>query len=324
MWAALFRGLLTGGGRAAAARGAAAGGAARSGGARSVIGKGKAAPPIGQSAPPRPRWFRRAAKTPAPKVSQTTSPTGGGTTYTRATRKQQHVNYLRNLMNNQQNLQPQHHVTPQHPQPGPGQQQQNAGGWLRAAGKLLANVTGLSDAFDGTKKLLKGDFWGAIKSAASASVKLWTTMIGLPIAIKRWSDALVESRREMAKYSGRTLTAFARMDVAQIRRDFQFSRGTASSSSRLVDATNEFRDAFQPLRQDLTTVANALATVVVHVGTNLANLYSTMRKFVPLIGPFLNWLERRPDEKDKMPILEYMKAYRDYANDPNNKPLPGW
>lgn len=194
--------------------------------------------------------------------------------------------------------------------------------------RFLGTVTGLTDAKEALASLIKMDFTNAAKSGTRALVKMSLIVVTLPIAIKKWSDSLVESRRELIRYNSRIAAAIARLDYQQFRLNVRGAAATQTSTVRLTEAVAEFREAFQPLSEDMRTVVNTLATGLVRLGTLTlfaGNIAAKMSPLLQLVDKLIDKLEKeglidKPDEIGLQAVLDTMKNTR--GGQPPPDPLP--
>ena len=298
MLAALLRGLIGG----AAARGAMGGGAG--GLLKSFMGGGGKKGADGGGNQPGPG---AAATKPAVNYGQMMANMGNKYAYQDQEIEQRKADY-------QQRQQAQ--------QGGQGQAQlqemaANAGEAAKSLGGVIASTTGLSDGVDAVSKAMSGDLLGAIKSAATMNLKLAAAIVTLPMAIKAWSESLLESRREMAKYDGRSVAAFARLDVRKTMLDIGSSQARGESTASLADAVGDLRDELRPIEDGLANITNWVGVGVTRVAQGIAWL----AKFHPLIALIADNTKKDTSTSD-LPIKMLIDRITDPAN--NQAKFRGW
>jgi hypothetical protein len=111
-----------------------------------------------------------------------------------------------------------------------------------------------------TKTLLKA-------SAGAGGFAL--SIATLPWMLHRFGEGLIESRRELAQFSGNLSAAFANFDVRQFFLQMKTARETEGSTTELVSAISEFNQAFQPLESQFKTLANLASWSFMKTGTAL-------------------------------------------------------
>lgn len=93
-------------------------------------------------------------------------------------------------------------------------------------------------------------------------------IVGLPMILKSFSERVLANRREGAKFSGATAGAFARLEYAQIGREFAKAQATSESTTELIAAINTMRDALLPMEIMITRFGARVATgAAAFVGT---------------------------------------------------------
>lgn len=182
------------------------------------------------------------------------------------------------------------------------------GDTLKDLGHLALSATGVSDSMDGFQKLLGGDVSGAMKSFATAGLKATAMIVMLPPAIRRWTESLVESRRQLAYFSGRATAAFAGLDAQRITLGMRTSRDTSTSTVRLVKALQQLNDASQPLQAGTITVINSVATGVAKFTTANLQLLNMIKEFT-LIPYILRQIEGNTakEEDQEIPAFDLLR-----------------
>lgn len=115
-----------------------------------------------------------------------------------------------------------------------------------------------SVAANSAKELL-----GALGPATFGLGTLAAVGIGANLAIKHWTESVLDSGREMGKFNGKIAMAYARLDAKDFRLNLDAAGKTSGSTEHLVQHFAALKSEFQPIRVALTTMANLTATVIV-------------------------------------------------------------
>lgn len=129
---------------------------------------------------------------------------------------------------------------------------------------IIGGAMGLNGrAFAGLGRAMT--YIGAIIKGLSASAAV---IVGVPMLLKSFSERVLANRREGAKFSGATAGAFARMEYAQIGREFAKAQATSETTTELIAAINTMRDALLPIEVMITRFGARVATsAAAFVGT---------------------------------------------------------
>ena len=260
MWAALVRSLIGG-----TAGRAAAGGGGLAGMARGLIGKATQAAG-GQAAS---QAVGQAAAKPQINYSRLLGQMGDPLAY-QGEKKQSWRDYT--LQYREQRA-----ATDQESQRGTNRGQledmaAQAGEVAKGFAEIVGNLTGVSDGFEGMQKLLKGDVVGGLKSFGTAAAKAATATFTLPRAISGAVDRMLEDRRELARYDGRSAGAFARLDVRKQMLDINSGQARGESTAELADAVGDLRSAIRPASDSLAIIAAKIGTFAAKLGTFAAKI----------------------------------------------------
>lgn len=171
------------------------------------------------------------------------------------------------------------------------------------------------DEMNSRQRLVDG-----IKGVTKGFVGLFTALFVVPPLVKRWTESLTESRRQLQMYNGRIAASIARLDVQKIRQDIQFAGRTGVSTAGLMDVIGEFNESFQPVREDMRTVMNTAGTVVVKAGALLADAASAVIDFMPGARDALDALEEDRKRKLRDEAVPVHRFLRDLADPKRNLP----
>ena len=147
-----------------------------------------------------------------------------------------------------------------------------AGKVAKGFAEIVGNATGVTDSFEGIQKLLKGDVVGGLKSFGTSVVKVATVMFTLPRAISGMVEGMLQSRRELARYDGRSAGAFARLDVRKTMLDIGSGQTRGESTAELADAVGDLRSAIRPASDSLAIIAAKIGTFAAKLGTFAAKI----------------------------------------------------
>lgn len=189
----------------------------------------------------------------------------------------------------------QEHRAEQHRATPLGRAQGVADGAAEAAeslGGIVANATGVTDGLDGISKLLHGDVTGALKSFTTSTLKVVTSVVTLPLAIKAWSESLVESRREMSRFDGRSAGAFARLDARKTMLDIHSGQARGETTAGLANAVADLREEIRPIEDLLANMTNGIGTIATRFAQGLA----VVTKMLPLVSSLVENTKKKPDE----------------------------
>jgi hypothetical protein len=90
--------------------------------------------------------------------------------------------------------------------------------------------------------------------------------IGLAVmALKGFSNRLLEGQRVFAQYNGQTASAFAQLDVNRIQRDIRQGNANAGSTEGLARALDSLEEALLPLETVITELLNRGAVVLIEL-----------------------------------------------------------
>lgn len=87
-------------------------------------------------------------------------------------------------------------------------------------------------------------------------------MGGLAKLSHSFAERQVPGQRETAKFAGGSAAAYARLDFADIGRQFAKAQATEGSTTGMVEAVNEMRDALAPLDVAWTNTKNNIAAAI--------------------------------------------------------------
>lgn len=148
-----------------------------------------------------------------------------------------------------------------------------------AAGDENANIAGqmgnqaagaVSNVAGGAMKgaamgSMAGPIGAGVGAAVGGTVAAAGEIAKLPSLIKGWGEALVESQRPLARFSGELSRAAAQREVSQLRRDITSANITGGTTSDLSDSLNNLNDTLRPVKDVMTMGTAAVLTDLVKV-----------------------------------------------------------
>jgi len=153
-----------------------------------------------------------------------------------------------------------------------------------ATGRLTAAWSGLAERLRGVNQgmsdLSKG-IGGPVKELQSFTSGLQRA----PRALGEWAKSLLETREPLRRWSADLDAAFARSEMAGIRRDVRSAARTGGATADLADSYSAFEDAVQPLADEFSNVGTTVTARLTDLGTLLA-------RFVGQITPVMERLNR--------------------------------
>lgn len=111
----------------------------------------------------------------------------------------------------------------------------------------------------------------ARKAAESMRNLIKAFALGPPVigatvmALKGFSNKLLEGQRVFAQYNGRTANAFAQLEVGRIQRDIRQGNSNAGSTEGLARALDSLEEALLPLETVITELLNRGAIVLIEL-----------------------------------------------------------
>jgi predicted PurR-regulated permease PerM len=93
-------------------------------------------------------------------------------------------------------------------------------------------------------------------------------------AVTELAKKMVESQRELAKFSPQLAGAFAESDIRDLTRKIESSQRTGQSTADLMEALSDFKDTIQPILDVIKVVISKVLTVLVKGFTTLVHVIS--------------------------------------------------
>lgn len=142
-----------------------------------------------------------------------------------------------------------------------------------------------------------GEFGDTVQRLARLDLRALAEMPG---NLRRWSDALLESRRHLAQFNASLAGTFARAEVRDIQRSIASGQRTAGTTDRLSESFNDLKDEIQPYGDAVTNSLNLLVGVAnrgLAEFLRIAPMVSPMARTLKAIADAINKLSPRPSGK---------------------------
>jgi hypothetical protein len=115
-----------------------------------------------------------------------------------------------------------------------------------------------------------------LKGASLAGGLLAGTFVSLVGISKKLADSQVEQLRHLKAFNGAIASSYGRLTRGELLRTRQQAAATSGSTTALVDAVNEMRDAWQPVQNIATNLMNT-------VGLGAVKLFTLLGKGLAVI-----------------------------------------
>lgn len=184
---------------------------------------------------------------------------------------------------------------------------------------------------------------GPVGAAAGAAVgagfeKLVDWTVKLVEGLHAFSDRINDSNKELAKYNGTIAAGQMRLELGNIKRQFELGDATSGSAAALSDAVNARNDATTQFNEDVGNVSNKTAELAANGVEVLGKMYVELRRLAddaPVLGrlvqSFFDWCKgevRKPkqDTPTKMIFKDIMseRPARKQQQDQRDPINPMW
>ncbi len=184
-----------------------------------------------------------------------------------------------------------------------------AGGGGLIAGAAEGEVVGglAGQAAEAVSSLARGDWKG-----------LAMQIVKMPTLIEDWGDALLDSKRGLAEFSGTLAQIYAQADVREIRRGMETGHAISSSTASLADARQDLKDSLAPLQNAVTNVSNVVVeklTRLLVVGVNIFNK-------MPIISDLVDAFAGMEDEKAVGDFSKFLDDFSKANKPPEDRRVP--
>jgi hypothetical protein len=157
----------------------------------------------------------------------------------------------------------------------------------------------------------------AIGAALGAITATAGAMSTLPSKITEWTEALVNSKRELAMWSGPLQAWFRIQQRREIRRDIQTARETGGATILLAEEWQDFLDEVRPLAADAFLITAEFAKKGINILETLLQHGEIIAALMPWVGRYLNEIlkeaQKANEEKygeQRTNIKSWMDAWR--------------
>ncbi len=154
-----------------------------------------------------------------------------------------------------------------------------------------------------------GDLKKSLLSLAVPVVGVSFAFIGATKAVEKFSTSVLERSRELARFSGSTATAFARLEFQSIQLQRQRGRATAGSTSNLAGQVGSFREEIAPLNEMTANMLNRVATIATGVGRLVlffAESLPAVQALIAIDKKLQQW-EDKEQIKEQVPFAEFLE-----------------
>lgn len=151
-----------------------------------------------------------------------------------------------------------------------------------------------------------GGLLGGAASVVRGLIPLEGAALTAVKGLDLFGEAVLDSQKGLRRFNGQIDYAFNRLEVQQFRLSGQTANATSGSTTGLASALESFNEEFQPVKEDIITLVNTVATAGVHIARALV----FVEKFMPLmqlLHTIADYLE--PDKTGTTPALR--KILRD-------------
>ena len=86
-------------------------------------------------------------------------------------------------------------------------------------------------------------------------------MVGMPLALKKFSTGLIDAQRNLARYSAAHALAQMKLERGRLGREIGHAQGTGTTATMLANAVNGLEQELAPLKTALANVTNVAGTL---------------------------------------------------------------
>ena len=161
---------------------------------------------------------------------------------------------------------------------------------------------------------------GPAGAAVGAVVGAGATIANLPQKIMDWSQALVDSRDHLSKWSGQLQAMRREAEIRTAARDIQSARETAPYASSLNQVLQDIYDEMRPIKDEMYKITASLAIAGLKTGQGIWEIYGFLRKVDPVLSQmdfvrskileFIDWTMGK-DEPEGTTVQKWAEAWRD-------------
>ncbi len=160
----------------------------------------------------------------------------------------------------------------------------------------------------------------AMKHPVAAAGLLAGVFGSLAVGAKRLGEAQAEGLKHLRAYNGQIAAAYARMTRSDILRTRQQAAATAGSTSALVDAVAEMRDAWAPVENVVTNIKNTIGFAGAKLFKVLGNGVSTLVAIAEKVGIIAKAADQPKGGPWQSTLNDLAKQYRDRNAPPPKQP----
>lgn len=172
---------------------------------------------------------------------------------------------------------------------------------------------------------------GPLGKQLAFTLKLNTGLYSITKSLELFVWGVSESNRSLSRWNGQIAASFAKLDIANMRREIETGEATSGSATAVNTAFNDLLQEMQPIRQDISTIVNSVGVVAAKIAQGAA----TVIKWHPMVMA-ISFAARKIEENTKKsdttgtdPMTDFIKAFDPKffpgpAAPPTPIPPPAW
>lgn len=161
----------------------------------------------------------------------------------------------------------------------------------------------------------------AMKHPVAAAGLLAGVFATVAVGAKRLGEAQADGLKHLRAYNGQIAAAYARMSRSDILRTRQQSTATAGSTSAVVDAVSEMRDAWAPVENVVTNIKNNIGTAGAKLFKQIGDGVSALIAIGEKVGIIAKAVDKPKAGVWQQSINDLAAQYRD-RNTPKKPAMP--
>ena len=141
-----------------------------------------------------------------------------------------------------------------------------------------------------------GSAFGPVGTAIGAAAGAAAAVSELPTKIMEWSEALVESKRDLSLWSGQLQEFFAEKEIRGWKRDILSAESTGSQTAALGRKLEDLKDELRPIKDEIFKASAVIAEGVIWVAKISDNIWKVKEAEVGSIPWFIKKLSEISDK----------------------------
>lgn len=192
--------------------------------------------------------------------------------------------------------------------------QANLGNAKKAQSSQPAEGGGLKLPRAGGKGL--GKLAKLAKGAGAAAAVVIGVIVAMQQLVKKiisWSKAILEGARSLKQFNAQIAVAFAEADVRTIERQVKSGQRVSPAIEALSDSFQDFLDALQPIKDDLTIIVSLVLVQALNVLAEIVKQLDELGVISLIAGKSLEQLKELNDrdKEELLPVQEFFNAVAD-------------